>query len=90
MSKKITTDEMKQYIISILPDDATLVNVSYSSNSFVNMIVEIKQNGKLHTFITDKGEIYHNNTMLYDSSYQYFEKNDTFSKLIQVIKDVLV
>ena len=89
MSKYFSIDEMKQFIISALPNDAILIDFIYDSKCFGNMIAKIKQNGKVHTFITDRGEIYHNHEMLCDSSYQYKEKEDTFPKLIQMIKSTL-
>ena len=88
MDRKFTIDEMKQFIISALPSDAILVDFIYDSKCFGNMIVKIKQNKKLHTFITDRGEIYHNNVMLCDSSYQCQE--DAFFKLLQIIKSALL
>lgn len=89
MSKKFTIDEMKKYIISVLPNDAILIDFIYDSKYFGNMIVKINQSGKSHTFITDRGEIYHNGAMLCDSSYRFTEKEDTFPKLIQMIKNLL-
>ena len=84
-----TVDEMKQRVISILPADATLIDVSYSSKIFKNIIVTINYNGNLHTFTTNRGDIYHNNSMLCNASYQYYEREDTFSKLIEIIKSEL-
>jgi hypothetical protein len=89
MSKYFSVNEMKHFIISELPSDAILIDFIYDSKCFGNMIAKIKQNGKVHTFITDRGEIYHNNEMLCDSSYRYKEKEDTFPKLLQMIKIVL-
>ena len=89
MSKYFSIDEMKQFIISALPSDATLIDFLYDSKCFGNMIVKINQNGKTHIFITDRGKIYHNNEMLCDSSYQYKEKEDTLPKLLQMIRNIL-
>lgn len=83
--KKITIDEMKQHIISVLPDNVTLIDFSYDAKCFGNIIAQIKKRGKTHTFIADRGEIWHNKTVLCDSSYQCREKEDTFSKLLQMI-----
>ena len=90
MRKKFTIEEMKQCIISVLPSNAMLIDFLYDSKCFGNMIVKIKQNRINHTFITDRGEIYHNKKMVCDNSYQYKENEDTFSKLIQIIKDTLI
>ena len=89
MSKNFSVDEMKQHIVSVLPSNSILTDYLYDINCFGNMIVKIKQNGTTHVFITDRGEIYHNDEMLCDSSCRYKEKEDTFSKLLQMIKNVL-
>ena len=90
--KKFTIDEMKEIIISVLPSNAVLVDFVYDYKWFdnSNMIVKIRKNGEEHTFLTDKGAIYHNNIMLCNSSYRYLEKEDTFSKLIEMIQNALV
>ena len=89
MNKDFSVDEMKQHILSILPSNSILIDFRYDAKCFGNMIVKIKQNEIIHVFITDRGEIYHNDEMLCDSSYRYKEKEDTFPKLLQMIKNVL-
>lgn len=89
MSQHFSIDQMKQHILSVLPSNSLLIEFIYDKKHFGNMIVKIKQNGIIHTFTTDRGEIYYNNQMLCDSSYQYIEKQDTFNKLLQIIKNIL-
>lgn len=45
--KKITIDEMKQHIISVLPDNVTLIDFSYDAKCFGNIIAQIKNAEKL-------------------------------------------
>ncbi len=85
MSNSITVDEMKRHIVSILPENASLDEFLYDAQCFGNMIVRINKDGKLHTFVTDRGEIYHDKVMLWDGYYHYKEKQDNFRKLLQVI-----
>ncbi len=80
--KKGMIDPLK----AILPAEATLVSFDYNEKVFGNIVVEIELAKIKHTFITDRGEIYHNGKMICDSSYLYIEKKDTFSKLLQMIK----
>ena len=77
-------DWRRNHLISILPADATL-NVFRCVK--IDFIVEIEFQGKIHTFTTDKNGIYHNGTQVCDSSYHYLEKEDTFNKLIAIIKN---
>lgn len=79
-------NDMLDRVTSILPANATLISLDYNGNVFGNIVVVIKVANTKHTFITDRDEIYHNGKMLCDSSYHYFEKEDAFSKLLQMIK----
>lgn len=68
---------------------AELITFDYYSKIFGNFNVVIKVEDKLHTFITDRGEIIHNSKMVCDNSYHVAGCDDTFSKLIEVIKKEL-
>ena len=70
---------------AILPAEATLVSFDYDKKVFGNMIVEIELEKIKHTFITDRGEIFHNGVMLCDSSYLCMGEG-TFPKLLQLIQ----
>ncbi len=78
--------DMSDALKAILPDEAELISFDYNEKFFGNIVAEIKLKKMKHTFITDRGEIYHNGKMICDSSYRYTEKEDTFSKLLQIIK----
>lgn len=82
-------NEMEKAIQTILPHNAKLINFEISSRYFSNMIVHIESNGIVHKFTTRRGTIYHNDQELCDSSYHYTEKEDTFPKLLEIIKEVL-
>ena len=76
-----TVEDMEREIRAILPEDAKLMSFSYSAQYFGNMILQIHVGGKRHTFITDRGEISHNATVVANS-----ETGDTFSRLLDVVK----
>ena len=80
-------NEMLEMIKSLLPTNATIV--SFDKRFFGNIVLKLEIGKDTHTFITDRGEIYHNGKMLCNSSYHYTEKEDTFPKLIQLIKQEL-
>ena len=77
-------EQYRSFLLPILPADATLNVFRCVKGDF---IVEIEFQGKIHTFTSDKNGIYHNGTQVCDSSYHYLEKEDTFSKLIAIIKN---
>lgn len=79
-------NEMITAIKKILPANCTLASFEYDKKHFGNMIVKINSPSKYYTFVTDRGEIYCNDKMICDSSYRYFEKEDTFPKILSVIK----
>lgn len=83
MHPVFTVDEMKQQIASVLLSNDSLIEFTYSVDHFGNMVVKIRRNRETHIFTTDRGEIYHNTKMLCDSS--YLDKEDTFTKLLQMI-----
>ena len=84
--QNLAVDEMKHCIITVLPESAHLEEFSYNPECFGNVIACINQYGKRHVFLTDRGEIYHNNRMIYDSSYDCNENEDTFQRLLQIIR----
>lgn len=77
-------EQYRSFLLPILPTDATLKIFRLVKRDF---IVEIEFSNVTHTFTTDKNGIYHNGTQICDSSYHYLEKEDTFSKLIAIIKN---
>jgi hypothetical protein len=91
--------EMYDRLISIIPSEITIVSFEYYPKIFGNIVVELESHNSKHRFITDRGEIYHNSQMsgentwkskmCCDNSYMYLKKEDTFSKLLQVIKQEL-
>jgi len=82
-------NEMSLTIKKILPAGFTLISFEYDQKHFGNMIAKIQSASGIYTFVTDRGEIYCNDKMICDSSYHYFEKEDTFPKLLSIIKNEL-
>ena len=82
-------NEMLEMIKALLPTNATVVSFDYYGKVFGNIVLKLEIGKDTHTFITDRGEIYHNGKMLCNSSYHYTEKEDTFPKLLQLIKQEL-
>lgn len=90
--KKRTTErtaKMLDMLKEILPSNISIISFDYNAKYFGNIIIELSAPDGKHKFITDRGEIYHNGKMLCNSSYHYIEKQDTFPKLLQLIKSEL-
>ena len=86
-AKQKKQEQYRSLLLPFLPTDATLKIFRLVKRDF---IVEIEFQGETHTFTTDNNGIYHNGTQVCDSSYHYLEKEDTFSKLIAIIKNEII
>ena len=74
---------------NILPIGASVLSFKYKDNLFnEEILVEIKSADESHVFHTIKGNIYYNNRLYCNSSYHYLEKESTFGKLLDVIKQI--
>lgn len=80
---KMMKDEIN---ILLERNNARLINFEFYYNVFGNIIVEIEVNNQIHLFMTDRGEIYHNQKIICDNSYHVAGKSDTFEMLVDVIK----
>ena len=87
--KEQRKNDMLNALKAVIPAEATLVSFDYNKMVFGNIVIKIEMSKIMHTFVTDRGEIYHNGKMICDSSYRYTEKEDTFPKLLQMIKKEL-
>ena len=81
--------EMLETIKALLPANATVILFEYNKKAFDNLVLKLEIEKEVHTFTTERGEIYHNGKMLCDSSYHYIEKEDTFPKFLQILKQEL-
>ena len=82
--------EMISIVNNILPINASLILFEFKPRFFdEDFSIIIEHNGNKHLFDIVKEDIYHNGKLHCDSSYHYFEKASTFSKLLDVIRDIL-
>lgn len=79
-------NEIKDFLIT---NNAELLQFMYYPKIFGNIIVKVKFANIEHTFTLDRGEIYHNDNMLCDSTYHVQGKSDGFPKLLEVINKEL-
>lgn len=87
--KRNQQQEMIHTIENILPIGASVLSFNYKGNLLSEEIfVEIRCADKSHIFHTIKGNIYYNNRLYCNSSYHYLEKQSTFGKLLDVIKQI--
>lgn len=69
--------------------DAKLVNFEYYYEIFGNIVIDIEFMSITHRFVTDRGEIYHNENLVCDNSYHVAGKSDTLEMLVKVIEEKL-
>lgn len=83
-------DEMKKQLQDLSTElGAELISFDYYRKVFGNMIVKIRKADMIYEFITDRGEISCNNSLICDSSYHQAGRDDTFTQLIDIIKKIL-
>lgn len=75
-------DELKQILID---HNVDLINFEIFYKAFEDIITVIKFKNEVHTFTTDRGEIYYNGRPICNNSYHVTGENDTFSTLVEVI-----
>lgn len=75
-------DELKQILIE---HNAYLISFKIFYESFGDIVAEIKCKNEVHTFTTDRGDIYYDGRPICNNSYHVAGENDTFSTLIEVI-----
>ena len=66
--------------------NAELISFEYRKQVFGNMVVKMRKAETVYDFVTDRGEIYYNNSLVCDASYHQAGKSDTFSRLVEIIK----
>lgn len=86
--------EMRERIISVLSSDIKLVSLTYYPDAFGSIVVELDAPAEKHSFVADRGEIYHKfkrteEDCWHSSSCMNFEDEDIFSNLLQIIKTEL-
>ena len=67
---------------------AKIIKFDYYKKAFGNFVIEIEYNEKLHTIITDRGEIVFNGNYICDNSY-LITGQDTFTKLLEMVEKKL-
>lgn len=69
--------------------DAKIIRYEYYKSIFGNFVIQVEYKGELHKFVTDKGEIYLDSTLLCDGSYHIAGQDDTFTQLLEMMKKEL-
>ena len=82
-------DRIADRIRSILPANAELVSCDRNEACFGNLIVKIKCGDRVHTFLTDRGEISCDNRVLWAPTIGGEGEDDTISLLVELIKNEL-
>ena len=66
--------------------NARIIKFDYYKKVFGNFVIEIEYNGKLQTIITDRGDIFINDSFVSHNSYHI----DTFTKLLEMVEKELL
>jgi len=71
---------------TLIKYNADLVSFEYYYKVFGNIVIEIEHEGQKHIFVSDRGEIHHNQELVYDKSITENGHYDPFSFIIKAIE----
>ncbi len=76
----------------IIPYGYKIYSFEYYPNIFGNMVLKLIKADKVETFVIDRGDIFYNNSIIRDDTYQKNDNDidDRFKELIKIIKNVLL
>ncbi|MCM1557163.1 MAG: hypothetical protein NC087_06475 [Anaeroplasma bactoclasticum] len=81
-SDKKYKEKYNRFLLLCEKYKAKIIKFDYYKKVFGNFVIEIEYNMKLHTIITDRGDIFINDSFVSHNSYQI----DTFSKLLEMVE----
>lgn len=75
---------------SLQDSDCKLISFERNHQVFGNMIVKIKSRNKKFIFITDRGEVYCNKTLIFFNDYHVAGEDDCPIYLIKAIRKIII
>lgn len=73
----------------VIPYGYKIYSFEYYPKVFGNMVLKLAKSGTIITFVTDRGEIFYNDSIIRDGSYHKTGVDDTFKELMIIIKNIL-
>lgn len=87
-SNKRYKEKYNRFLLLCEKYNAKIIKFDYYKKAFGNFVIEVEYDGKLHTIITDRGEIIINDNFICGISY-LTEGQDTFTKLLEMVEKEL-
>lgn len=88
-TKKLTRKRIAELKEILDKHGAVLTKFVYYKKYFGDFEIEIENNGAVHSFLTDKGEVVHNGQPIRHGPYHIAGQDDTFPFLLKIIKKEL-
>jgi hypothetical protein len=88
--KKDYDTRFKQELINMIKDTSfKIISYDYYPKIFGNMVLILESNNSLHKFISDKGDIYYNESLVITHKKCVEESRTTQSALLTKINEVI-
>lgn len=87
--KKLAKLKHEMMLSFLKMHNGSLVQYEYYEKAFGDFLCKIEYKNEIHTFTTDRGDIYHNSILVCDHSFHVTGQDDLFIKLLEVIRDEL-
>ena len=85
-SDKKYKEKYNRFLLLCEKHNARIIKFDYYKKVFGNFVIEIEYNGNLQTIITDRGDIFINDSFVSHNSYHI----DTFTKLLEMVEKELL
>ena len=82
---KASDKKYNRFLLFCEKCNAKIIRFDYYKKVFGNFVIEIEYNGKFHTIITDRRDIFINDSFVSNNSYHI----DTFTKLLEMVEKEL-
>ncbi len=86
LSDKKYKEKYNRFLLLCEKHNERIIKFDYYKKVFGNFVIEIEYNGKLQTIITDRGDIFINDSFVSHNSYHI----DTFTKLLEMVEKELL
>lgn len=88
-SDKKYREKYNKFLLLCERYNAKVIKFEYYQKAFGDFVVEVEYNGKTHSIITDRGDIYLNAYGVCDNSYHKARQDDTFTKVLEIVEKEL-
>lgn len=88
-SDKKYKEKYNRFLLLCEKYNAKIIKFEYYKKAFGDFVIEVEYNGKTHSIITDRGDIYLDAYGVCNNSYHIAKQDDIFTKLLELAEKKL-